>query len=183
MKTHIRMLGKGVTRVMAATLAALALVTTGAEAVDLRSWDQKIGDSWKRFIVLSEFSSEAVLDKESQLVWERMPVGPPLINFMGAFRDCASRAIGGRKGWRLPTIEELSSLVDPGRQFPALPSGHPFVLDATVGTYWSSTTDSFFLGSNALSIYIETGEMFSAAKVTDHLGRWCVRGGQGGDVR
>ena len=35
--------------------------------------------------------------------------------------------LGGRKGYRLPTIEELSSLIDPNQEYPALPVDHPFV--------------------------------------------------------
>jgi uncharacterized protein DUF1566 len=47
-------------------------------------------------------------------------------------------ALGGRKGWRLPTIEELLSVVDPNRTNPALPTGQPFGVQLD-DFYWSST--------------------------------------------
>ncbi|MBK6395800.1 MAG: DUF1566 domain-containing protein [Betaproteobacteria bacterium] len=50
---------------------------------------------------------------------------------------CAMRAIGGRRGWRLPSVHELASLVDPAATNPALPSGHPF-LNVQSGIYWSA---------------------------------------------
>lgn len=43
--------------------------------------------------------------------------------------------------WRLPTINELESLVDAGQYSPALPQGHPF--SRVAETYCSSTTSSF----------------------------------------
>ena len=38
-----------------------------------------------------------------------------------------NKNVGGRGGWRLPTVEELRSLIDLRRAIPALPSGHPFI--------------------------------------------------------
>ena len=45
-------------------------------------------------------------------------------------------------GWHLPTIEELSTLVDPTVPAPgsALPAGHPFT-NIIASSYWSTTTD------------------------------------------
>ena len=44
--------------------------------------------------------------------------------------------------WRLPTVQELQSLIDYGQFSPALPSGHPFTgvqTGAQSSYYWSST--------------------------------------------
>jgi hypothetical protein len=38
----------------------------------LQSWSQKI-PAKQRFVVLKQFNCEAVLDRETQLVWERSP--------------------------------------------------------------------------------------------------------------
>ena len=40
--------------------------------------------------------------------------------------------------WRLPTMDELCSLIDFGRRAPALPGDHPF-FNIADGYYWSST--------------------------------------------
>jgi hypothetical protein len=104
------------------------------------SWDHRINNTQRRFKVLSEFSTDAVLDKETGLVWERRPskqaVGWPNGRLM-----CAQKAVGGRGGWRLPAFNELASLIDPAVTDPALarlPAGHPF-LDVQPAAYWSST--------------------------------------------
>ena len=47
----------------------------------------------------------------------------------------------GRDSWRLPTINELESLVDVKTHTPALPEDHPFV--DVQNTYCSSTSSAF----------------------------------------
>lgn len=56
--------------------------------------------------------------------------------------------------WRLPTINELESLVDCSRHTPALPAGHPFLKVRDV--YWSSTT-SYFETDWAWALYLNKG--------------------------
>ena len=82
------------------------------------------------------------LDKETQLVWERVPAssGSELV-WSNALAFCAQRIVGDRMGWRLPTVDELTSLLDlsvplPG---PVLPAGHPF--SPAQVFYWSATVD------------------------------------------
>src|SRR6184192_2356689 len=54
----------------------------------------------------------AVRDNETGLVWERSP--ETTLNTWSVARfTCAKKAVGGRKGWRLPSFAELSSLMDP----------------------------------------------------------------------
>src|SRR5262245_38941655 len=94
----------------------------------LQSWSNQIEDAADRFLVLAEFNDEAVLDKETQLVWERTPSTTTYL-WQNARFFCAQKAVGGRGGWRLPSFYELSSLVDPSVQdasTPRLASGHPF---------------------------------------------------------
>jgi len=69
---------------------------------------------------------DVVLDKETGLVWERSPATDRK-SLGGAIVYSTTRVVSHRKGWRLPAIEELLSLVDPGASNPTLPPGHPFV--------------------------------------------------------
>ncbi len=77
----------------------------------LKSWSNIIPTA-KRFVVLGDFNNEAVLDRETGLVWERSP-DPNSRTWYDAVRSCWLRQVGGRMGWHLPTVEELGSLVDP----------------------------------------------------------------------
>jgi len=53
-------------------ILVLLVVAPLAIAGSFPSWDRKI-DSAKRFKVLDRFEGEAVLDRETGLVWERSP--------------------------------------------------------------------------------------------------------------
>src|SRR5258706_8664700 len=102
------------------------------------SWDQTLPAS-TRFIMLSNMNGEAVLDRETGLVWEQSPSASQFTWELAQIH-CNSLRTGGRLGWRLPTLQELASLVDtsvspPG---PTLPSGHPF--SNVQSSYYSSAT-------------------------------------------
>ncbi|MBI4738702.1 DUF1566 domain-containing protein [Candidatus Woesearchaeota archaeon] len=90
------------------------------------------------------------------------------------------KTVGGRKGWRLPTVEELASLVDPTQSNPSLPSGHPFT-NVQSGDYWSSTT-SVFNASDTLDVYFGNGVVFVDGVKSGTFYVWCVRGGHGHDA-
>jgi hypothetical protein len=165
-------------RIAAAVAAACAGLTlaSAAEAVDLRDWGRKFPVS-ERFVVLAQFSNQAVLDKETQLVWERQPAVAKVL-WYHARQTCAVKAIGGRSGWRLAALNELTSLYDAAT---GLPAGHPFSLGGgLVGTpflFWTATisasnsddtwTFEFKPGSLPEPLY-NTKQTFRA---------WCVRAG------
>ena len=92
----------------------------------MNSWDKKMNSAKERFRVLSAFNNEAVLDRETGLVWERSPMKQALL-WPNARLVCAQKDIGGRGGWRLPAFNEnLTSLVDPAvavSGVPRLPGG------------------------------------------------------------
>jgi len=147
------------------------------------SWDQTLPAS-TRFIVLSNMGSAAVLDRETGLVWEQSPTAPPTVPntfiFVTAQSHCNELTVGTRKGWRLPTIQELASLVDPTQSNPALPAGHPFS-NVQSFNYWSATTYAFFTG-NAWVVNFVSGKVGPDDKSTLYF-VWCVRGGQGVDAQ
>ena len=124
---------------------ALGLMAPPAEALDLRDWGKQFSNASGRFDVLSQFNNEAVLDKETQLVWERQPsdingdgdVEPfpdeeDRLSWNRARLHCADKEVGGRKGWKLSSFDQLASLVDTNSDLcngggPCLPDGHPFI--------------------------------------------------------
>jgi hypothetical protein len=143
---------------------------------------------------------QAVLDNETGLVWERSPQlftpddpghqsfgllwgRTPADPHARAF--CANRKTGGRQGWRLPYVHELTSLLDvsgavpPGQ--PLLSPGHPFDTAAIQNDdqYWSASADATPVISQelprAFRVNIVTGFV---DEILINLKRsvWCVRG-------
>ena len=172
-------------RLRAFTLLVFFCCSTFAFA-EYPTWDKKIGRG--RFVVLSPFNNEAVLDKETGLVWERSPGEEELI-WIGANSRCIQLSKGDRFAWRLPTIQELSSLLDPTQAEPALPSGHPFqnVQFGAPDFYWSATfTSTLPVGNFAWGLSFGPGRVdgiFTRSALTIGLFSWCVRGGQGSEVQ
>lgn len=146
------------------------------------AWSQKLAPA-KRFVVLTDWFSEAVLDKETGLVWEKATASDIRVweddDLNNARFACATRVVGGRKGWRLPSIVELASLIDPTQSFPALPLGHPFTIVLTT-QYWSATTDARN-SSNAWWFQPADGRLGTLPKSSPSL-VWCVRGGMNAEA-
>jgi hypothetical protein len=148
------------------------------------SWDQKFPcttlATCARFVVLANWNSDAVLDRETGLVWEKEPNVFPFErpqSWSGAVAGCVQKRTGGRNGWRLPTIEELTSLRD---ETDSLPPGHPFVNVRTITQnsfpfYWSATK---YPDIGSLSVAFISGfPGGGGSAVTNNTNfYWCVRG-------
>jgi len=151
------------------------------------SWDQKLQcdalATCPRFVVLANWSNGAVLDRETGLVWEQSPASDPNNTFqwVAAQNHCRALGTGNRIGWRLPTIQELSSLVEVTGTDPffgpqtTLPAGHPFTVQASV-LFWSATTNA---GNTALVFTLNLpagiGGPLPLFKTSPASGVWCVR--------
>ena len=137
-----------------------------------RLWSQRIATPG-RFI--SVFDSTAFLDRETGLVWE---TGQDALqrSWVIAREVCMNQSIGGRKGWRLPAFNELTSLIDPARTNPALPAGHPF-LGVQNSVYWSSSTSALAAspGTHAVAVDFGLGDVSMVSKNNLTFVK-CVRG-------
>ncbi len=140
--------------------------TTGA----IPPWSQKIPEG--RFVLVLD--DEAVLDQETGLVWQR-DTSDTTCTWINAVAICYTLELGGRKGWRMPTVDELATLIDSTSSNPALPIGHSFT-NVKSSLYWSSTTGA----SNTLYVwvvYFHDGYIGGNAK-TDSWYVRAVRSGQ-----
>ena len=138
-------------------------------------WSKKISGKGRFKNVLER---EAVLDKETGLVWEKSP-STSTDTWTNAISHCADLEVGGRKGWHLPTVEQLASLVDTSvGSDPKLPSGHKFL--NVSGGYWSATT---YAGNTADAWFVTffDGSVHNSIK-SNVTHAWCVRGGQSHDA-
>jgi hypothetical protein len=87
---------------------------------------------------------------------------------------CESLTLGGYSDWRLPSIEELETLVDDGRYNPAVTT--KVFQHISSSNYWSSTTDAYYT-SVAWYVYFFYGYSVGIRKTNNFYVR-CVRGGQ-----
>ena len=167
-------------------IVALFVFASLAVAGPVPTWDKQINGKG-RFNVLSQFDGTAVFDKETGRVWEQSPGDvdgdgdvdlDDRRSWFIALARCYNKEVGGRKGWRLPTIEELASLVDTSQPAPTLPAGHPFS-NVQSSFYWSATTLAD-LTSSAWSVFFSFGHVGIDDKSNVSF-VWCVRGGQGID--
>ena len=123
-----------------------------------------------RFVLV--LNGEAVKDTVSGLMWEREP-DYIFDVWERSVSRCATKTVGGRQGWRAPSIDEIKTLVDPEQQDPSLPVDHPF-RNIKSGIYWTATphpTDDIVAWQMSF---------FSGQPVTDQKSGmrrlWCVLG-------
>jgi hypothetical protein len=117
---------------------------------------------------------DGVLDRLTRLLWPRnADVASTVVTWSEGLE--LVRTLGEQEGqrWRLPTINELESLVDASTHAPALPAGHPFtnVRDG----YWSSTT-SYFEPDWAYCLYLTKGAVGVGHKSLREFFVWPVQG-------
>ena len=84
-----------------------------------------------------------------------------------ALSFCENLSYAGYKDWRLPSIQELHSIVDYGTYNPAINTYFP---NTQSGYYWSSTT---YVGSTdyAWYVYFYDGDVNSYSKAYDNYVR------------
>jgi len=147
----------------------------------LPSWDQRLPAA-ARFVVLSNWDGAAVLDRETGLVWEKSPSGGTThFSWTLAMEHCSGLSVSNRMGWRLPTVQELTSLIDPSvSSTPALPVGHPF--ENVQPSYWSANTHPDF-STLARAVSFIPGIVVVNGDKSGQGFAWCVRGGSGPDAQ
>lgn len=117
----------------------------------------------------------AVLDKNTGLVWEQAP-NTTTTSWGGATQDCLNKNVGGTRGWRLPTIVELVSLMDPSLPAPFVPAGvFTGISGIQPSNYWASST----LSSRPVGAWVARfhNGFTGGSDKTDLNYVWCVRGG------
>ncbi|GAU09471.1 DUF1566 domain-containing protein [Desulfoplanes formicivorans] len=114
---------------------------------------------------------DVVHDNLTGLVWLRNARAfPKTMTWEQALASVAGLTTAGRS-WRLPTINELESLVDASTFSPALPAHHPFL--SVQQAYWSSTS-SFFEPDWAHVLYLHKGAVGVGWKPKPEFHVWPV---------
>ncbi len=116
-------------------------------------------------------SGSVILDKRNGIYWQdNLSSQKSSEDWDDAILYCDQLSLNGIKHWRLPTFEELFSIVDYTRVHPAI---HPFFSFVDEGSYWTST-DFAATEARAWTIDFRTGETYYSYKTTNHTVR-CVK--------
>lgn len=94
-----------------------------------------VDDSTQRFTIVLD--GQGVLDRKTGLTWEQEPDRIHDV-WEASIARCAAKSVGGRQGWRAPSVDELRTLIDPDQKDPSLPPGHPFS-NIKSEIYWTAT--------------------------------------------
>jgi hypothetical protein len=146
------------------------------------SWNRKLPDN-ERFV--PALNGHAYCDLETGLIWMETPPAS-YVTWKRALALCRITEVDGRMGWNMPTVEQLSTLIDLRNLFsgPVLPRGHPFKgkLD---DVFWTSsfreqglvgrTRQVYLIGLDAGTLTWRSSEYFDEVEARV----WCVRGAGG----
>lgn len=147
------------------------------------SWDQQL-PSATRFVVLSNWANQAVLDRETGLVWQMTLTAPAAYD--QASYACMASVAGGRMGWRVPTTQELLRTLSSGMGvsssgiYAALviaDSPFPFLSNyATPYTLWASNRSNLSEWPQ-WAITLQEDRRLNAAMWKSNLpnAAWCVQ--------
>lgn len=135
-----------------------------------QNWDKNF-PSASRFIILAAFGGAAVRDNNTGLVWEQAP-DASLRNWRDATAYCVNKSVGGTKGWRLPSVVELASLLDPSLPPPYVP-GSVFT-GVYLNLYWTATQTAL-PATGAWRVHFDTGNV-DINLITEISLSLCVRG-------
>jgi hypothetical protein len=141
-----------------------------------QNWD-KVLPAAQRFVILAVFNNEAVRDNETGLVWERSPATTTQI-WGNARGECTSRTTGGRRGWRLPSVVELLSLMDLSLPAPFVPSS--IFSGVQSALYWTATTWAVDPTGAWIVDFSGGPSPFDNKTITHFV--WCVRGPMNADA-
>jgi hypothetical protein len=147
----------------------------GEEGNYTMRWDINT-PSASRFTVLTGFGGAAVRDNNTGLVWEQAPT--TMLSWTDARFQCLNKsvpAVGGTRGWRLPSVAELTSLIDQPQGM-----GTPVIVPSVftgvqLGNYWSTTSIADGGTNNKFSVSFSDGSVGSTPKGNPSY-VWCVRG-------
>lgn len=117
-----------------------------------------------------------VTDHLTGLMWAKDANIWGALIWNSAIDNCYGHSLAGYSDWRLPSVQELLSLIDYEQHDPALPSGHPFQNTDVFEYYWTSGTNK---GNTSHAFVVRVYQGFledwdkSATRAV-----WPVRGGR-----
>jgi len=127
----------------------------------------------------TDLGNGIVRDNVTGLEWQQA-TAPGIYTWQQALDYCDALSLGGRDDWRLPTINELSTLVDSSIPYPGPTINTTYFPGTVASSYWSSTTFSSYT-YNAWFVNFYYGNVNYNLKYNFHYAR-AVRGGPSGSL-
>jgi len=131
-----------------------------------------------------QIKGDSIYDKKTDLTWARCSVGQRwkgklgCVGIVKSFTFDDAQVLGGEKGWRVPSADELASLIDYGRKTQNQPPMIDEVafpdMNAQKMVYWTSTA---FEAADAYFVDFNTGNLDNDIRKTSNAVR-LVRGKQ-----
>lgn len=139
---------------------------------------RKVANNKTRFIAKSIGVDKIVIDLATGLMWaangnEEGCVDGSAIAWTSALGYAEALTFAGYTDWRVPNINELTSLINYG--LVTMMIDEPPFRNTQVGKYWSSTTKAQYTEAAHYVMYIN-GYIYYEAKTANNYLR-CVRGG------
>ena len=132
-----------------------------------------VNQTLPRFTVLADYNNAAVRDNSTGLVWEQSPISTTS-DWTSARISCINKNVGGMRGWRLPSVAELASLIDPSLPAPYVQAS--MFTGVQQNSYWSATSYETNTSTSKWSVNLADGLAGTSNKGTPSLNVWCVRG-------
>ena len=126
----------------------------------------------------TDLGNGVVRDNVTELEWQQA-TAPGTYTWAQAITYCENLTLpaGGYSDWRLPTIKELSTLVDSSIPYPGPTINTSYFPDTVASDYWSSTTNAYYT-SYAWYVYFGYGTAYGNYKYNGYYYVRAVRGGQ-----
>jgi len=118
-------------------------------------------------------TTEIVLDTLNGLMWQdNLGASASIVSWSSAVSICEDLSLAGNTDWRLPTIDEIETLIHYGASSPSINSTFQNI---TSQTYWTSTT---YIGSTDYAGTVDFNEGVAGLTNKNNFGFVrCVRGG------
>jgi uncharacterized protein DUF1566 len=146
-------------------------LTQRLERLERHYFAQKPAQAGPRFTV----TGDVVQDNVTGLTWTRKNVSEKRLNRSDAKAACAAARVGGFEDWRLPTIQELLTLVDYSRASPAIDTS---AFECESNWYWTATP---YASSPADGAWV-VGFSYGSSGAYNQYNELCVRAVRPGQI-
>ncbi len=125
-------------------------------------------------LVQAEFlrENDVVLDTQTKLMWQDNEIGTK-VKWEAAIQRCEDLSLATHEDWRLPSINELRSIIDSSKTSPTIIDGFT---KTSSSFYWSSSNDEV-IKTRAWGVGFNSGYVSFGGKTNNYYVR-CVRAGQ-----